>query len=108
MGSTILEPTFLETTAARLAALGDPLRLRIVNELAAGEQCVCRLQDALGGVALNLLSYHLRVLRESGCVEARRRGRWVDYRLVVGALEEIRRVLDLERTGSGSQSRRDC
>jgi ArsR family transcriptional regulator, arsenate/arsenite/antimonite-responsive transcriptional repressor len=32
-------------------------------------------------VAPNLLSYHLRVLREAGLVTASRRGRWVDYRL---------------------------
>jgi ArsR family transcriptional regulator len=32
-------------------------------------------------MAPNLLSYHLRILRETGLVEATRRGRWVDYRL---------------------------
>jgi len=32
-------------------------------------------------VAANLLSYHLRVLRDAGLVTAARRGRWVDYRL---------------------------
>jgi len=33
-------------------------------------------------VAANLLSYHLAVLRRAGLVATRRRGRWVDYRLV--------------------------
>jgi len=32
-------------------------------------------------VALNLLSYHLKVLREAGLVTTSRRGRWIDYRL---------------------------
>ena len=32
-------------------------------------------------MAPNLLSYHLRVLRDAGLVIASRRGRWVDYRL---------------------------
>ena len=32
-------------------------------------------------MAANLLSYHLRVLRDAGLVTAARRGRWIDYRL---------------------------
>jgi len=66
--------------AARLAALADPARLAIVGTLAGGERCVCDLQERVP-MAPNLLSYHLRVLREAGLVVATRRGRWVDYRL---------------------------
>jgi DNA-binding transcriptional ArsR family regulator len=65
---------------ARLAALADPVRLRIVGVLAGGGRCVCDLQEKVP-VAPNLLSYHLRVLRDAGLVTATRRGRWVDYRL---------------------------
>ncbi len=64
----------------RLAALADPVRLRLVGVLAAGGRCVCDLQQQVP-VPANLLSYHLRVLREAGLVTATRRGRWVDYRL---------------------------
>lgn len=62
------------------AALSDPIRLRILDVLGSKQQCVCDLRETIG-VAPNLLSYHLRVLREAGLVEASRRGRWVDYRL---------------------------
>jgi len=41
---------------------------------------VCDLREEVP-VAANLLSYHLRVLRDAGLVIAARRGRWVDYRL---------------------------
>ena len=41
---------------------------------------MCDLQAEVA-VAPNLLSYHLRVLREAGLVTASRRGRWMDYRL---------------------------
>jgi ArsR family transcriptional regulator len=68
----------LETRAAVLGAIGDPIRLRILDELTPGARCVCELQESIG-IAPNLLSYHLRVLREAGLVEAVRRGRWVDY-----------------------------
>ncbi len=65
---------------AGFAALADPVRLRLIAVLADGGRCVCDLQDEVP-VAPNLLSYHLRVLREAGLVTATRRGRWVDYRL---------------------------
>jgi ArsR family transcriptional regulator len=64
----------------RLAALADPVRLRLVGVLAGGGRCVCDLQEQVP-VPANLLSYHLRVLRDAGLVTATRRGRWVDYRL---------------------------
>lgn len=41
---------------------------------------MCDLQERIP-IPGNLLSYHLRVLREAGLVAATRRGRWVDYRL---------------------------
>ena len=56
------------------------MRLRIVGVLAGGGRCVCDLQEKVP-VAANLLSYHLRVLRDAGLVVAARRGRWIDYRL---------------------------
>jgi len=53
---------------------------------------VCQLLSDTG-VAANLLSYHLGVLRRAGLISARRRGRWVDYRLVPAALEALRRAM---------------
>ena len=41
---------------------------------------MCDLREEVP-IAANLLSYHLRVLRDAGLVIAARRGRWVDYRL---------------------------
>ena len=77
--STVIESSPVELTAG-LAALADPVRLRIVGVLAGGGRCVCDLQEKVP-VAANLLSYHLRVLRDAGLVTAARRGRWIDYRL---------------------------
>ena len=74
-----VDSTPVELTG-RLAALADPVRLRLVGVLADGGRCVCDLQQKVP-VPANLLSYHLRVLREAGLVIATRRGRWVDYRL---------------------------
>jgi ArsR family transcriptional regulator len=78
-GSTVLESTDVEAVAG-LAALAEPVRLAIVRALAEGQRCVCDLQEKVG-VAPNLLSYHLRVLREAGLITGTHRGRWIDYRL---------------------------
>ena len=59
-------------------ALADPIRLRILELLSPEIRCNCHLQDQLD-LAPNLLSYHLKVLRDAGIVEGTRRGRWVDY-----------------------------
>ena len=77
--STLVDSSLVELTGG-FAALADPVRLRIVGVLAEGGRCVCDLHEQVP-VAANLLSYHLRVLRDAGLVTATRRGRWVDYRL---------------------------
>jgi ArsR family transcriptional regulator len=74
--------------ACRMAALVDPVRLRIVTVLAGGGRCVCSLREQVP-VPANLLSYHLRVLREAGLVTATRRGRWIDYRLDVAGFASL-------------------
>lgn len=57
-------------------------------------RCVCELQVELG-MASNLLSYHLRILREASLVIGTRRGRRVEYRIEPLGLELLRRDLDL-------------
>ncbi len=78
----------LEVRSGLFSALGDPIRLQILDELGGCKTCVCDLQQTMG-IAPNLLSYHLRVLREVGLIEATRRGRWVDYELASAAADLI-------------------
>jgi len=83
----------LEESVSGFGALADPTRLEILSRLSDGaEHCVCELLRE-SGVAANLLSYHLAVLRRAGLVATRRRGRWVDYRLVPEVLAELRRAV---------------
>lgn len=69
-----------------------------MGELAGGQRCVCELLEEIG-VAANLLSYHLRVLRDAGLVDASRRGRWIDYRLAPDRLHALREAIPVERNG---------
>ena len=79
----------VEADASLLAAVADPTRLGILRQLAAGgPTCVCEL-DVGPTIPPNLLSYHLKVLREAGLVEASRRGRRIDYTLADGALARL-------------------
>lgn len=58
----------METRAARHAALGDEVRLAIVDELAASDLAPVELQERFG-IASNLLAHHLDVLERAGLVE---------------------------------------
>lgn len=69
-------------------ALGDPARLALLRELMEGTACGCELAPKLH-MAPNLLSYHLRILREAGLVEREKRGRRVEYRIRRKALQEL-------------------
>ncbi len=71
----------LEEAASVLKVLADPNRLRIFGLLMQGDSCNCELNEMLG-LPPNLLSHHLRVLRETGLVHSRRDavdGRWIYY-----------------------------
>jgi ArsR family transcriptional regulator len=83
-----------------LQAVADPVRWLVLATLAGAPRCVCRLQEEVP-IAGNLLSYHLRVLREAGLVTTSRRGRWVDYALADDAWERMRAALPGERIGVG-------
>lgn len=78
-----------------LAALADPVRLRIVSMLLAspdGTSCGCDLEDPLG-LSQPTVSHHLKILREAGLVEGEKRGRWVHYRVLTDRLSEIAEAL---------------
>ncbi len=75
-----------------LSAVADPIRLQLLNLLVGRTRCVCDLQPE-PPIPGNLLSYHLKVLREAGLIEGAKRGRWIDYTLTEGALERLRAAL---------------
>jgi ArsR family transcriptional regulator len=84
----------LDYLARRLKVLADPNRLRIVHLLMEGVHCNCELGDALD-MAPNLISHHLRVLRQAGLVDTQRDSldaRWIYYSLNRAALEELNQV----------------
>ncbi len=61
-------------------AFADETRLRILNLLAQGEQCVCEFQMVLR-VPQPKISRHLAYLRRMGLIQERKEGKWVIYSL---------------------------
>ncbi|GEM_PF-1367216 len=90
------------------AALGDPLRLKVLDLLAAGRcrpccspehpdapvwVCACDLAAELGGLGHSKLAYHLAQLRAAGLVREQRRGKWVYYAINQETLASFTRNL---------------
>jgi ArsR family transcriptional regulator, arsenate/arsenite/antimonite-responsive transcriptional repressor len=73
-------------------ALSEPARLEILEMLSPEVCCNCHFQEQLD-LAPNLLSYHLKVLREVGLIEGTKRGRWVDYALTPTARDLLAAAL---------------
>ena len=76
---------------ARIAkALGDPIRLQLVDVLRkhAGKVCVCELVP-LFELSQPTISHHLKVLREAGIVGSERRGLWAYYYVNPESLWEL-------------------
>ena len=83
-------------------ALSDPLRLHILDLLAAGRNnpcwspdipelptamCATDLQHMLGDIGGSKLAYHLKELREAGLVQEHKQGKWVYYLLNEAVLQ---------------------
>ena len=96
-------PTDLPALADDLKVLADPTRLAILDLLMEGVQCNCVLGDRLG-LPMNLVSHHLKVLREAGWVKAERDpldARWMYYSVnqekVIELREQVSAFLDPQR-----------
>jgi ArsR family transcriptional regulator len=76
--------------AAVAKALGDPIRVQLVDVLRkhAGQVCVCELVP-LFDLSQPTVSHHLKVLREAGIVGSERRGLWAYYYVNPKSLEEL-------------------
>lgn len=79
--------------AGVLAAIADPVRLRILSILATqGQVCSCHLQEPLGK-SQPTISHHTRVLARAGLIEGDKRGKWTWWRIVPERLASLRQAL---------------
>lgn len=92
----------LEVSTELFKAFADPVRLRILNLLDAGEVCVCHLHEALD-LPQSTVSRHLAYLRNRGLVVGRKEGLWVHYRLAKPVGDLHRKLLDCLGGGCGGE-----
>jgi ArsR family transcriptional regulator len=92
--------------SAIFRALGEPVRLRILERLVGGELCACDLLENLD-VSQPTLSHHMKVLLDTGLVEGRRQGIWVHYSIRPDAVEDLKSLVS-ELMPSSVQAGRSC
>jgi ArsR family transcriptional regulator, arsenate/arsenite/antimonite-responsive transcriptional repressor len=94
--SVLVEPIAedrAEELAHAFAALADPVRLRLFSMIAAaGTECSCNLVEPIGK-SQPTVSHHTKVLAEAGLITGERAGRWVNWTVVPGKLEQLRVAL---------------
>lgn len=81
--------------ATDLAAVADPVRLRLLSLLVSaesGEACVCEMVEPIGR-SQPTISHHLKILAAAGLIVGEKRGRWVWYRVVPEKMAHLRGVL---------------
>jgi ArsR family transcriptional regulator, arsenate/arsenite/antimonite-responsive transcriptional repressor len=90
----VVYPDVEREQAQRMAdiakALGDPVRLQLVDVLRrhAGKVCVCELVP-LFDLSQPTVSHHLKVLRDAGIVGSERVGLWSYYYVIPDALGDL-------------------
>ena len=90
-----------EATAARLKALADPSRLKILEFLLEPSGGCCARDDGVCGCDFETLlglsqptvSHHLKILVQAGLLSAEKRGRWTYYELEAQAFTHLARYL---------------
>lgn len=71
-----------------IKAISDETRLRIIDMLSCGELCACNILDGLS-ISQSTLSYHMKILADSGLINAERDGTWMRYTLNKERIEEV-------------------
>ena len=94
--------TVYEGRAKVFMALCDARRQRILALLHSGEKCACVLIDEMD-MPQSSLSYHMKILCDSGIVTSREEGKWTHYQIsrpgsekAVELLKEITAVTERE------------
>jgi ArsR family transcriptional regulator len=92
-------PTLTEDEAVSqarlLKALADPTRLRILNLLSRheGEVCVFEIVESFT-LEQPTISHHLRILRDAGLVDCRKKGLWAYYYVRREALKRAQEIIN--------------
>lgn len=96
-----------EKNAKVFKAFCDEKRLAILALLRSGEKCACVLLDDLE-IGQSGLSYHMKILCESGIVESRQEGKWTHYKISEQGSNEALELLKAITTPYGTAEDTSC
>ncbi len=98
----------IQDLATKLKVISEPNRLQILNILSSGEKCVCQIEDALS-LNQNLVSHHLKVLKEAGLISFCKCGKWRHYSLDRDAFMQLQSEFsNLMSCSSAKSSKLKC
>ncbi len=69
-----------------MKALGDETRVKILDMLSCGELCACNILEEFH-ITQPTLSYHMKILSESGLIKSRKDGIWMKYSINKDSLD---------------------
>lgn len=72
-----------------MKALGDETRVEILDMLSGGELCACNILEEFH-ITQPTLSYHMKILIESGLIKSRKDGVWMKYSINKDSLDLLR------------------
>ena len=88
-----------------MESLSDPIRINILELMMNGEICVCDIVKVTG-LSQSKISYHIKILKDSGLISDRQEGRWVYYKLDLEVLSDIQNwMVNLIQS---SNNKRNC
>ena len=75
-------------------AMSDETRLKIIDMLSCDELCACDILEEFA-ITQPTLSYHMKILTESGLVNARKDGAWTRYTLNLKLIDSTKSFLGM-------------
>ena len=88
-----------------MESLSDPIRINILELMMNGEICVCDIVKVTG-LSQSKISYHIKILKDSGLISDRQEGRWVYYKLDLEVLSDIQNWMS--NLIQSSKNKRNC
>lgn len=76
-----------------MKALADETRVKIFDMLSEGELCACKILEDFN-ITQPTLSYHMKILCDSGLVNSRRDGVWMKYSINKNSLDSLKGLFD--------------
>ncbi len=79
--------------ALYMKALSDETRVKIFSMISQGELCACKILEEFN-ITQPTLSYHMKILCESGLVDSRKDGIWMKYTINNNNLMNFKNFFD--------------